>query len=175
MESRAKVLGHAIHPMLIVFPLGLLAMSLVFDIIHFATNLGAWAQSSFWMIGAGSIMGLVAVLFGVLDWRAIPSGTRAKRIGMWHGGGSLIVVGLFIASWLVRVQDPQHPSALAFVLSLVGVGFMMLASWLGGELMGRLGVGIDNDAHLNAPNSLTNPTVRGTKPDPRVSAPVTRT
>jgi uncharacterized membrane protein len=28
MESRAKLLGHAFHPMLIVFPLGLLATSL---------------------------------------------------------------------------------------------------------------------------------------------------
>ena len=32
MESRAKLFGHPIHPMLIVFPLGLLAMALIFDI-----------------------------------------------------------------------------------------------------------------------------------------------
>jgi hypothetical protein len=33
MESRAQLLGHPIHQMLIVFPLGLLAMAVVFDLL----------------------------------------------------------------------------------------------------------------------------------------------
>jgi uncharacterized membrane protein len=32
MESRIKVAGHPLHPMLIVFPLGLLAIAVAFDI-----------------------------------------------------------------------------------------------------------------------------------------------
>jgi len=31
MESRAKLFGHPVHPMLIVFPLGLLAMAVIFE------------------------------------------------------------------------------------------------------------------------------------------------
>jgi uncharacterized membrane protein len=38
MESKAKLFGHPIHPMLIVFPLGLLAMALIFDIIALFTG-----------------------------------------------------------------------------------------------------------------------------------------
>ncbi|HET8785745.1 MAG TPA: DUF2231 domain-containing protein [Candidatus Limnocylindrales bacterium] len=37
MESRLKLLGHPIHPMLIVFPLGPLATAAVFDILYVAT------------------------------------------------------------------------------------------------------------------------------------------
>ena len=33
MESRAKLLGHPIHPMLIVLPLGLFIGAVVFDVI----------------------------------------------------------------------------------------------------------------------------------------------
>ena len=33
MESRAKILGHPAHQMLIVFPLGLLATAVIFDFI----------------------------------------------------------------------------------------------------------------------------------------------
>ena len=33
MEARAKLLGHPIHQMLIVFPLGLLATAVIFDVI----------------------------------------------------------------------------------------------------------------------------------------------
>ena len=38
MECRAKAFGHGIHPMLFVFPLGLLATAVIFDIIHLASD-----------------------------------------------------------------------------------------------------------------------------------------
>ena len=34
---------------------------------------------------AGIIGGLLAAMFGLWDWLAIPAGTRAKRVGLWHG------------------------------------------------------------------------------------------
>jgi uncharacterized membrane protein len=34
VESKAKILGHPIHPILIPFPLGLLSTSVVFDTVH---------------------------------------------------------------------------------------------------------------------------------------------
>src|SRR3954447_14820947 len=83
MESRAKLAGHAIHPMLIVFPLGLLAMAVIFDIIERATGNAAFAAVGFWNIAAGIIGGLLAAVFGFWDWLAVPGGTRAKSIGLW--------------------------------------------------------------------------------------------
>ena len=38
MESRAKLFGHPIHQQLIVFPLGLLFTSVVFDVIYVLTG-----------------------------------------------------------------------------------------------------------------------------------------
>jgi uncharacterized membrane protein len=38
MEAKAKLFGHSIHQMLIVFPLGLLATSFIFDIIYLAPD-----------------------------------------------------------------------------------------------------------------------------------------
>src|ERR671939_2173905 len=101
MESKAKLFGHPIHPMLIVFPLGLLATSVVFDVIAHATADGKWAEMAFWMIAAGVVGGLLAAVFGLVDWLAIPSGTRAKRVGALHGVGNVVVVGLFAVSWLL--------------------------------------------------------------------------
>jgi uncharacterized membrane protein len=109
MESRAKLFGHPIHQMLIVFPLGLLAMALVFDIIHLVTAEGYWSEIAYWMIAAGLISGLIAAPFGLIDWLAIPAGTRAKRIGAWHGGGNLIVVLMYAGSWWLRRAAPQEP------------------------------------------------------------------
>ena len=102
MESRAKLFGHPIHQMLVAFPLGLLATALAFDVIHLITANGYWSELAFWMIAAGVITGLLAAPFGFIDWLAIPSDTRAKRIGALHGIGNVIVVLLYAASWLMR-------------------------------------------------------------------------
>src|SRR5215217_8467966 len=102
MESRAKLAGHAIHPMLITLPLGLLGTAVVFDIIRAFTDDADFAVASFYMLAAGIIGGLLAALFGLIDWLAIPAGTRAKRVGLWHGAGNVVVVVLFAVSWLLR-------------------------------------------------------------------------
>src|SRR5919202_1534963 len=96
MDSKAKLFGHPIHPMLIVFPLGLLATSVVFD-----------------------------------------------------------VVAQFAASWLLRRPAPHEPAGLPLALSVVAVVLALVTGWLGGELVDRLGVGVDTGAHLNAPSSLS--------------------
>jgi uncharacterized membrane protein len=90
MESRAKLLGHPIHPMLIVFPLGLFISAVVFDFVRLWTGSEVFAAVSFWNI----VGGLLAAVFGLVDWIAIPDGTRAKRIGLAHGIGNVGVVGL---------------------------------------------------------------------------------
>jgi len=156
MESRAKLFGHAVHPILIVFPLGLLATAIIFDIISILTGNGYWSQIAYWMIAAGIIGGLAAALFGFIDYLAIPTNTRARSVGFWHGIGNVVVVMLFLASWLMRSPDPLRPSVGAYTLSFVGAGLAMLTGWLGGELVERLGVGVDDGAHLNAPSSLSN-------------------
>jgi hypothetical protein len=58
---------------------------------------------------------------------------------------------------LLRYNLPEVPSTLALVLSFVGVGGALIGGWLGGELVERLGVGVAENASLNAPNSLTQP------------------
>jgi uncharacterized membrane protein len=155
MESRAKLFGHPIHPILIPFPLGLLTTSVVFDVIYLLTGDGKWSGISFWMIAAGVIGGLAVAVFGLIDWLTIPSGTRAKAVGMRHGTANVVVVTLFIVSWLLRADAPGDPGTVAIVLSFVAVGLASLGGFLGGELVVRLGVGVTEGAHLNAPSSLS--------------------
>jgi uncharacterized membrane protein len=155
MESRVKLLGHPVHPMLIVFPLGLLATAVAFDIVGLAGGAVEWFRISFWMIAAGIIGGLLSAVFGLVDWLAIPSGTRAKTIGLWHGAGNVVVTVLFIISWFLRQPDPGSPPTAAFLLGFIAVALALVTGWLGGELVDRLGVGVDNGAHLNAPSSLS--------------------
>jgi uncharacterized membrane protein len=160
MESRAKLLGHPVHQMLIVFPLGLLAMAVIFDLLAITLGNGYWSEIGYWMIAAGVVTGLMAAPFGFVDWLAIPSGTRAKRIGAIHGAGNVIVVALFAVSWLLRGDAPRAPQRLALVLSFAAGALALCTAWLGGELVDRLSVGVDEGANLDAPSSLTSRRIR---------------
>jgi uncharacterized membrane protein len=167
MEARAKLLGHAIHQMLIPFPLGLLSTAIVFDIVRMVTGNPLWSTIAFWLIAAGIIGGLAAALFGAIDWTAIPAGTRAKRIATVHGLGNVVMVILFAASWLMRRPDPAQSENAAILLSLAGGALSLFTGWLGGELVDRMAVGVDDGAHLNAPSSLSGrPAAEGGGPIP---------
>ena len=153
MESRAKIMGHSAHQILIVFPLGLLATAVIFDLITLAVGGTMPPLVAYWMIAAGVIGGLIAAPFGWIDWFAIPAGTRAKSVGLAHGVTNVVVLALFAISWLLRTGEA--PTVPALVLSFVGGGLAMIGGWLGGELVSRMGVGVDDQAHLNSPNSLS--------------------
>jgi uncharacterized membrane protein len=154
MESRAKFLGHPVHQMLVPFPLGLLAASFVFDMVYLRTDNGRWSDIAYWLIVGGVGSGALAAVFGWIDWFKIPGETRAKSIGLRHGIGNVIVLVLFALSLYFRADDPRDPAVAAVVLSGLGVLLSFGTAWLGGELVDRLGVGVDEGAHLDAPSSL---------------------
>lgn len=156
MKSRARILGHPIHPMLMIFPLGLFIIAFVFDIVHFLTSNPIFSMLGFWNITAGIIGGLVAAIPGFIDWLAIPQGTRAKTIGLWHGGGNVLIVMIFAVVWLLRVNAlGNSPAGLPIILEIVAIAMGGVTGWLGGELVDRMGVGVDPGANLNAPSSLS--------------------
>ena len=162
IESRAKLLGHPIHQQLIVFPLGLLASAVIFDLIAWGFANPGFMEAAFYMIGAGVVAGLLVAVFGLIDWLAIPSGTRAKRIGAVHGIGNVVVVLLFASSFLLRWPNPGNPPTTAFLCAYTGACLALVTGWLGGELVTRLGIGVDDRTDLNAPSSLSAP--HGTGP-----------
>jgi len=153
LRSHARLLGHPIHQMLIVFPLGLLATAVVFDLIDLATGTGAFTVAAYWMTAAGVIGAIAAAPFGFVDWLHIPAGSRAKRVGALHGAGNVVVTLLFAASWLLR-EPESDLSVWSLALSLSGAALSLVTAWLGGELVSRLGVGVYDDAGLDAPSSL---------------------
>jgi uncharacterized membrane protein len=156
MESRAKILGHPVHPMLIVLPLGLFIAAVIFDAVYMWNGATMFATAAYWNIAGGILAGLLAAVFGLIDWLAIPAGTRAKRIGLLHGVSNVIVVALFALAWWLRGSSVDYtPATGVFVIELLAIMLGAVAGWLGGELVDRLGVGVDTGANLNAPSSLS--------------------
>jgi uncharacterized membrane protein len=141
---------------MVVFPLGLLSTAVIFDVLYLITDRSGFQVAAAYTIAVGIIGGLVAGAFGLADWTAIPPRTRAKRIGAVHGLGNVVVLALFAVSWVLRAGAVDwHPTVPALVCSFAGVAVVGLTSWLGGELVERLGVGVDSGANVDAPSSLS--------------------
>jgi uncharacterized membrane protein len=155
MESKAKAFGHPIHPMLIPFPLGLLATALIFDLIDMIFGNDNLARAAYYMIAAGIIAGLIAAIPGLVDWTAIPDGTRAKSIGLYHMAMNVIVLVLFAIAWLMRRDGIHDEETTPLILEIIGGGIAAVSGWFGGELVDRLGVGVDRGAHLDSPSGLS--------------------
>ncbi|MDB4932009.1 MAG: hypothetical protein JWM10_4493 [Myxococcaceae bacterium] len=159
MRARARLFGHPIHQMLVPVPFGLFIVAAVLDIVQRITGADWIPTVSFWnaVIGVGA--GLFAAIFGAIDWSGIPANTRAKRIGAMHGLGNVVVVALFFAAAYLRNDARSAPApTLAFALEVGALALGAVTGWLGGELVDRLGVGVEPGAHVDAPNSLTHET-----------------
>ena len=155
MESKATLFGHAIHPILIVFPLGLLGTAAIFDAIYLITLNRSVPVASYWMLIAGLIGGIIAALFGFIDWLNIPQNTRAKSVGLYHAIVMDVALILFAIGLYLRWSTPDIPPTIAMICSFAGLAFALVGGWFGGELVERLGVAVSPHANLNAPNSLT--------------------
>jgi uncharacterized membrane protein len=121
------------------------------------------------MIAVGLVSGIVAAGFGTIDWLAIPTGTRANAVGLRHAFANATVILLFGFSWWLRRPAPSQPVTSALVFSFCGVSISFIGAWLGGELVDRLGVGIDDGAHLDAPSSLSNFSATEISPDRKLT------
>ncbi|MEH0938358.1 DUF2231 domain-containing protein [Micromonospora psammae] len=158
MESRLKVLGHPVHPMLVMFPVALLVTGALFDIVDTVGGPDFLAEVAYWNITIGLVGGLLAAAAGTFDLLAIPTGTRAKRVALTHAAANLAVILLFAAVWAVRLNAESRAAGGALIaIEVVGLGILGISAWLGGELVDRLGVGVDRDAGLDAPSSLRPP------------------
>jgi uncharacterized membrane protein len=154
-QTRARIAKHPIHPMLVVFPIGLWVAALVFDIVHAFTGNPLWRTLAFWNIAGGIVGALAAAVPGLIDYREMQG--RARRIANWHMALNFGVTGLFVVNWLLRARwGEQFVSADSWIplaLSIIGNVVLAVSGWLGGEMVyvERVGVAEHRDAAADTP------------------------
>jgi uncharacterized membrane protein len=149
-EGRASIAKHPLHPMLVVFPIGLWVAALAFDIVETVTGNPLWRTLAFWNIIGGIVGALVAAVPGFLDYPGRAG--RAGRIATWHMVLNLAAVALFAVNAFIRLRV-NADSPWPLVLSIVGVVGVFVSGWLGGELVyvERFGVVEPKDGRADRP------------------------
>lgn len=146
MYSRAKLLGHPIHPMLVGFPVAFYALTLVTYVTYGATDDPFWLRIGIVANLAGVITAAAAAIPGFIDWAfGIPSGHPAKATGLQHmllNVGALAFFAIDAALQAGRWSDPEPGSLVAVALAVVGFGLTLGAGFLGWKLVGEHHVGV---------------------------------
>jgi len=145
MASKASIMGHPIHPMLLPFPLALWVFSFICDVIYLFSNDGIWPLVAKVTLAGGIVGGVLAAVPGIIDWLAIQS-REIKRIANWHARLNIIALLIFAASFYLRTKygRPLVGGGLTIptLLSAVGVLLISVSGWLGGSLAYEHGVGV---------------------------------
>ncbi|HYO96657.1 MAG TPA: DUF2231 domain-containing protein, partial [Polyangiaceae bacterium] len=153
MQSRAQVLGHPVHQIVVMFPMGAFGFATATDTLHSLTGRQELASAGRLALTFGLATAAVAIPFGLADWLAIRKGTRAKRVGAWHALGNAGVFTLFAAARLLR-QGSRVPVS-AKILAAAGFTLSGATGWAGSELINRHRVGVHDVIGEDAPSSLS--------------------
>lgn len=143
MKSKAAIKGHPIHPMLVSFPIGLFATSLVCDLIGLAAGSRKMKRTGYHLMLAGLAGGAAAAVPGVIDYlTVVPPDSDAETTAQKHALSNVAVMGLFGANAILRSQG--MPVAASALLSAAACGLMTYAGWLGGNLVYLEQIGVEH-------------------------------
>lgn len=137
VPSTVSIHQHPLHPILVVFPLGLLITALGADALYWWTRDAFFARGAWWLIGGGLAGGVVSAVVGFVDFITIRY--SREQISSWsHMVAGISVLSLATANLLLRWPDPEG-AVLPWGLLLSVDTFIMLivTGWLGGNLTFR--------------------------------------
>ncbi len=158
IPSKIAIDGHPIHPMFIVFPLGLFVATLLFDAIGLWKKDAFWSRAAYCTLVVGFIGGVVAAVFGLAEYLiTIPDGNPVDADAELHGILNAVAMAFFAVNlwlrWRVK-PDYQKAARVGTFLSAVGVVIMLAGAAIGGEMVFRDGVGVNlEDEDSRAPVS----------------------
>jgi uncharacterized membrane protein len=147
MQSKARIAGHPIHPMLVGFPVTLYVVALASFVAYAAGAEPFWFRVGVYSNLGGVVLAAIAAIPGFIDWAfAIPAGTPAKSTGLAHlvcNVGALLLFGLnIILQWPHRA-DALPPFGLSVLLPAVGIVLTVIAGFLGWKLVQTHHVGVE--------------------------------
>jgi uncharacterized membrane protein len=134
--------GQPIHLVLAQFPVVCFNLTLLTDIIYWRTSNLMWQEFSSWLLLAGLLFGVLALIAGLIDF-LFRSTARAPAPAWPHAVGGVIVLALAFLNSLVHAGDGWTAVVpWGLVLSFATVIMVVITDWLGRSLMFRYGVGV---------------------------------
>ena len=126
-----KWLGHSLHPVLTDLPLGVLSLTVVFDLLNMRE--AADISMVIGVLGMGA-----AALAGLADYS--DTDDDARMAGTVHGTLMVLSLVVYLVSLWLRLANPFAPDrTVEIATQLIAYGFLLAGAYVGGELVFALG------------------------------------
>ena len=150
VSSRATILGHPIHVMLVGLPIGFYTGGVAALIALGATGDPFWRRAAMIVLFAGVVTALVSAVFGTIDlFAGVPQRTPARATGVRHFGANVVSLLLFAGAAFMLLGDRYGHPTLAerawvppLALACMGLVLTLIAGGLGWKLVQTHGVGL---------------------------------
>ena len=139
-------LGHALHPALTDLPIGFWTSAWVLDLVGGKQSQDAATK----LIGLGVLRAVPTAVTGASDWSDTTGGER--RTGLVHALSNSVALACYTVSYIERRRG-HRTRGLAW--GWAGATAASIGGYLGGRLIGGLGVGVDNTAFEAGPREWT--------------------
>lgn len=135
MESRLRVQGHPIQPMLVTFPFGLFVSAAVFDLADVAGGPAFLGEVGYWTAVAALVAAALTTVAGMVDLWDVRAG-RTRRTAVTFNLVNAAMAALFLLTCLMRAQAPQRgATGVELATELLALAVGSVGVWLGARLM----------------------------------------
>jgi len=141
-----KFFKHPLHVMLIHFPTALLPMDLVLSYLFYTTGNESYGSAAYYCLLGGVGLGLLSGITGLIDLVMIKNKT-AMGAALVHGGINLTAILVFsVFAYKGWKAYPQilTPTMTVIIVKLLTVLFMLIGNYLGGRLILKHHIAIEN-------------------------------
>jgi uncharacterized membrane protein len=161
MESKIKIAGHPLHPMIVAYPVALYTAALVCYIVYGSSGNPFWFKVAITANVSGVVMALIAAIPGFIDWLNISKIRRAKKVGLNHMLCNVLALLIFAFNAYLQCSkwDSEKPdSSTAIILSVLGMIVTLIAGFLGWSLVQKhhIGVSLTAEQERLEPNDGVN-------------------
>lgn len=150
--SVAQIMGHAIHPILVAFPIVLYSIATACFIAYNVNAETFWFRAAFYASFCGVIAAVIAAVPGLTDYLgSIPARDPAKKVGLTHAAFNVLSLALY-SSVVVLLWNTVSPEGLRVEvvdavtpmwLSIIGLLSTLVAGYYGGSLVQQYHVGVE--------------------------------
>src|SRR5690348_16855108 len=139
-------LGHPLHPAITDVPIGAWLLAVIFDIVWLASpTANSWAaRGAEVAVLIGILAAIAAAVTGLADWS--DSYGAERTVGLYHAGLNSLALILFVVSFFIRLADPSGESVAAAILGFIGIASVLVAAYLGGDMVFGKGTGVNHVA-----------------------------
>jgi uncharacterized membrane protein len=139
VETRLRISGHPIQPVLVTFPVGLFVCAVLFDLTRLIGGPEIVGELGYWTVTAGLVAAGLTLAAGLVDLWDVPSESPVRRpvVTLLLVNGAM--AGMFLLVCVMRTALPERGASGGLVaVEALGLAVGGLGVRLGAQFMRRV-------------------------------------